>query len=833
MKSKMYSKTITAAFLLLSFCWNLNTALAQELPVNMAPSIAKPAGKPAPREPVCELGKDAVTLSNATLRCMFSTANKRLTLHSLYNEFTTCEMLLQPGLSAIFVVEANGKRLLGSRDFDLNSISHGDNGFEAILGNPEFGIQVILRASIDTEGLRLSSKFENSGAKALDFKVAFPCIGGLKLSDKIDDDYYYFPWGGGVFSSRPTNMRLCYGDNQALWQVMDVFSPAKGGGVYLRGDDDKGFHKTMSLRKFMPGQPEQVADQYMRNTTKAEYLWKTSALDQLEGTSLAIEYFRRTRQPGQSYQPPPAVLAAHAGNWKAAMTAYSNWAHKVWTWRPYPSKLKNVWNIGITGWPNAPLFVSGKYRDDFLSPPMDAAELFGWWEWNTVGPGGRPLDKLPPVKLNAYGPYIINDPVSGEKRFLGSTTDYVHYNDRFGGLDTFRAAVASNKRPGKLLTLYTDPFRLDEFNNETGRKFGRKWDFVDHTGKSVIDGDAVKPCFYLPEVQDWLVATVQRVLRETDADGIRLDEVGYASGACFAPGHQHVAFEEPGLSEWNKAMADCVRRVRAAMNDVKPTAVLMSEFPGYDCLFASLDGCLSYDLSMMDTGGGAESVRVLEVNLQRFYFPECKVFEINHQGCDSEHKKKFWNGVASFAFFLPTPFYNIYKDNEDVYASRDCEPLVPTLAPRVYANRFSAGDKTLFHLFNASGRDYTGPVLEIAKPTGRHAFDLLNSRELAISEDAPRVNLSVKNNGVACIAILPSLLKATRTGDLVRVSVRDAPNARKLSICGADGGCLMLDDIKTGENQFDLSVLRKPNTPEPVAVKLLDVHGLLLDIVAI
>ncbi len=196
MKSKMYSKTITAAFLLLSFCWNLNTAPAQELPVNMAPSMAKPAGKPVPREPVCELGKDAVTLSNATLRCMFSTANKRLTLRSLYNEFTTCEMLLQPGLSAIFVVEANGKRLLGSRDFDLKSISHGNNGFEAILDNSEFGMQVILRTSIDTEGLRLSSKFENCGVKALDFKVAFPCIGGLKLSDKIDDDYYYFPGAG-------------------------------------------------------------------------------------------------------------------------------------------------------------------------------------------------------------------------------------------------------------------------------------------------------------------------------------------------------------------------------------------------------------------------------------------------------------------------------------------------------------------------------------------------------------------------------------------------------------------------------------------------------------
>jgi len=219
-KEVIVSTTRTVALLLLGLGWNLDTALARELPVDMAPSMAEPAGKPVSREPLCELGQDTITLSSPTLRCLFSTGDGRLTLRSLHNEFTTGDMLLQPGLPALFVVEANGKRFLGSRDFDLKSISQGDHGFKALLGNPELGMQVMLQASIDTEGLRLSAKFTNGGAKALDFKVAFPCINGLKLSDKTEDDYYYFPWGGGVFSSRPTHMRLGYGDSQALWQVM-------------------------------------------------------------------------------------------------------------------------------------------------------------------------------------------------------------------------------------------------------------------------------------------------------------------------------------------------------------------------------------------------------------------------------------------------------------------------------------------------------------------------------------------------------------------------------------------------------------------------------------
>jgi hypothetical protein len=96
---------------------------------------------------------------------------------------------------------------------------------------------------------------------------------------------------------------------------------------------------------------------------------------------------------------------------------------------------------------------------------------------------------------------------------------------------------------------------------------------------------------------------MKRVLKETGADGIRLDCVGYQLGDCFAPDHKHVPYEEPGLSEWNKAMAETVRRVRKAMDEVNPSAVLMTEHPGYDYLFAALDGGLSYDLSIMDTWG--------------------------------------------------------------------------------------------------------------------------------------------------------------------------------------------------------------------------------------
>jgi hypothetical protein len=828
---------VAAALLWLGLYPSLGTAQAQAqaLAVDLAPLLSEPAGQAAPRAPRCERDADTITLANATLRCRFTTADRRLALRSLYNEFTAREMLLQPGLPALFTVDAKGKRYAGSRDFDLQSLSPVDTGFTARLHNSELGLEVVLQATIDSEGLRLAATFANVGTQALDFRVAFPCLSGLRLSDQTQDDYYYFPWGGGVFSNRPTVMRLGYGDSQALWQVMDVFSPARGGGVYLRVDDAEGFNKTMSLRKVTPGQPEQVADQYMRNTTRPEYLWSSSSLASAEGTGLAVEYLRRTRQPGQSYTPPPAVLAAHAGNWKAAMSAYSAWAHRVWRWRPYPSRLKPVANLGIGGWPDAPLFANGKYRDDFLKPRMDAVELCSWWEWSKLGPGGVPFAQLSPATAKEIAPYLVADPVSGETLYMGTSTDYAAYNDRFGGLAAFRQAIAANRRPDKLITLYTDPFRLDAFNNETGRRFGRKWNFVDVSGKATLNGGASNPCYYLPEAQDWLVATIRRVLTETGADGIRLDEVGHPYGACFAPDHTHVAYQEPGLNEWNKAVADTVRRVRAGMDDVNPAAVLMVEHPGYDYLLAAVDGSISYDLSLMDTWGNPtpESVRGLEVNLQRFYFPECKVFELCLYGRDPEQKRRFWNGVGSFNLLLPTPYHNLYRDNADVYASRDCEALVPTLAPRVYANRFTAGPKTFFHLYNATGKDFSGPVLTAVTPAGSHLFDMLGGQELAAVGTPPTLALSLKPDDVACVALLPALLNVTREGDLLRVSAKVTPAAQRLAVCGLDGGPLLFQDLVDGENRIDLRRVPTVAAPPPAVLKLLDASGQLLDLAAI
>ena len=306
-----------------------------------------------------------------------------------------------------------------------------------------------------------------------------------------------------------------------------MFSPTKGRGVYLRGDNDKGFYKTMSLRKFTPGQPEQVADKYGRT----EYQWKTSALEQQKGTSLAIEYQRRTRQPGQSYEPPPAVLAAHAGNWKAPISTIRTGPIRFGAGVPIRpnSRWSPIWVLEAGRTLRFPSTGSTAILPETQNGRCRTMLLVGLVE---LGPGGVPFDKLPPEALKEIEPYLVKDPVTGKKMFMGCGSDYSGYNDRLGGIDAFRKALVSNARKDKLITLYLDPFRLgDEFSNKTAKEFGNKWNFVDN-GKQTRRGNTMNPCYYLPEVQDWLVSTIKRVMKETGADGIRLDEVGNQYGTA-------------------------------------------------------------------------------------------------------------------------------------------------------------------------------------------------------------------------------------------------------------------------------------------------------------
>lgn len=796
-------------------------------PIDMAPPVRR-ARPPERRPPQCRIAQGEVLLEGQGLRCRFE-AKEHLRLLSLFNRWTGCEMVRSPEAVALFLVEVEGSRYAGSADFRCRSLRRmGRSGFLAELALPDSPLLALLSVAMEEEGLRMGLKVVNGGQEPFSFKVAFPHLAGLTVSGRPQEDYYFFPWGGGIIADVPALIRRGYGDHEALYQVMDLFHPASGGGLYLRMDDPEGWHKILALRKGLPDRPAFMADG-SRVRTRDEFKWIPCSLGEVEGIGLAVEYLQRTRGPGEAFSPPSVILAAHGGDWHEAMERYSAWAHRVWKFRPFPSRLQSVHTMIPVGWDGDTLFRDGQYRTDFIKPNTDCVELMSWWEWSPLGPWRTPIEKVREVlgeaTYNRWKPYFVQDPVTGQLMWNNQPGDYKGYNERFGGLPAFRQAIQTYKRMGVLVTLYTDPFRLDD-HCETGQKYGRLWGVIGADGKYTNAYDVWNPCHDVAEVRQWVAETMRRVMMETGADGIRLDEYGHMGWACFSDLHRHT-FQEPGVSQWMKATAEATKMVRAAMDEVAPGSVLTTEHPGYDYLLQFIEGCITYDLTVQAT-----PLRPLECNLQRFYFPECKAYELDHRGVDPDCKKRFWNAVACFGRYWPQALETLLRENEDVYSSRDCYPLLwtPGNRPHVYINRFRGGGKVFYHIYNATGHTVEGTVVSVDFEEGHHILEMLRCEEpLSKPRRGGRlrdVHLYLPKEGIACVAVLRRRLTVRRQGDALLVSVSPFVLGGRLVVADAEGCPLLEETARREGNRFDLAALGAKVKPR--CVKLLH-RGLLVD----
>jgi len=788
--------------------------------INLTPAL-KIVTPPTPLKPACNIANGEITIAGGQLRAKFQKAGY-LRLISLYNQVTNTEMVRNPSACALFLVEVDGRRYSGSRDFKITSIKTSTNGFVAQLDLSAPALRGLLTVTTGNDGLRMGLSLINTGKQSTDFKLAFPHLASLAISPQVKDDYYFVPAGGGIIADTSASIRRGYGEYEALYQVMDLYSPALGGGLSIRADDKEGWHKVLALRKHIPGAFDSNQED-LTMLVKPEYKWQPAALDIVDGTAFTYEYLRRTRKPGTSFTPAAAVITAHAGDWHTAMADYAKWAHSVWKFRPYPSRLKSVRNMMATGWATDYLFKDGKYRTDFMQPNTDCIELMSWWDWSPLGPFGTPFDQLEkvlsPAKIKEWEPYFVTDPVTGKKMWNNQPGDYLGYNARFGGLPAFQAAVKTYKSMGALTTLYTDFFRMD-FTSKIGLTHGKEWCVINKDDKLSTEYDVYNPCHDLPEVREWVAKTVGRVMRETGADGIRLDEYGHRGWACYNPDHKHT-FAEFGITQWNKAVAETIKMVHREMDKVRPGLVLTTEFPTYDYMMQYLDGCITYDLT-----AHKYPIRPLECNLQRFYFPECKAYELDHLNVDVESHKKFWNAVESFGRYYPDGMYTILNENENVYQGRDNYALLPTLQPYLYCNRFRGKGKTIYHLYNAMGHTFEGQALQLdVSMRDKHVIDLLTCQELPVNNG--KVSLYLERSDVACTAVLPRTIMAKRSGNTLDVTLKSPGKLTELVISNVSGKQLLKQKAKAGAQFLNLTGLMKP-----ACAKLLS-HGQLVDAVQI
>ncbi len=724
--------------------------------VDMRPEISPQRGSRRKVTPVCCVDGDLATLDNGGLKAVFQ-LRPTLTLQELHLAELDRNILVRPQKTHLFRIQV-GDKAYGCHDATVISVEPAEQGFTSTLLLEEPKLQVTFTARIDADELRLAMEVTNTGPAPAQFHLAFPHLAGLELSDNPADDYYLFPWGGGVIADVNTTLRTAYGENTSWWQMIDVFSPPRGGGLYLRSDDPAGLFKCPALRKGLSVHGDYALDETGRGHLAPEMMWHT-ALEPDPGLGLTFDFLRRTRAPGESFSPPDGCLGSHAGDWRAAMRAYADWSHRTWPPRPYPSKLTDRWHITAPGWGQSPLFKDGAYRTDYLIPRHDVAEMMSWWTWSELGPWGTPMDRLKEelgeALYNRYKAYWVREPVTGKLMYPINRGDYDGYMPQWGGLPALRKHIERVRQAGILPMFYTDPI-LACANSKLGGRYGPTYGIINplwrdtyNTGKTppgyVGSYGSYNMCLDTEWYSVWLAQEIARVCRETGIDGLRLDEFGHRGYVCQSDKHEHV-FAESGHNAWLQALSKSVRQIHAAMDEVRPGLVLTTEFPGHDQMAAALEGAIVYDVRRVSP------VRPTPVNLFRFYFPHCKVFEIDRPARPEGRDWMLFSAVGAFSAFYPDAQHALLKEHTDVFERLDNEPLVPTLVERVYANRFGPADNRIFTIHNATGHTVDQPILA-ADPTS-HFVDLLTGQTLVPVDHAGQraIRLKLKRNETAVIA---------------------------------------------------------------------------------
>jgi hypothetical protein len=289
--------------------------------------------------------------------------------------------------------------------------------------------------------------------------------------------------------------------------------------------------------------------------------------------------------PGASRTYPTARMIVHRGNWRVVARRYGEWFRSAVKTRTPPPWLRNV-DLYVGSW------------------IPDAASVA---KAQATGEGFRSFAQLPDLFLNdmydlkEFAQY--NDGVRAHPDTYGAyMADGVYeFRRDLGGAVAAREGVERLHRIGRRVMFYIAGNSILKDSPVLAGSRLEDWLLMDRPGHGYDIGypNGISVCPGYAPWQDHLARTARRILAETGADGIRLDELG-SFVPCFNPAHHH---RSPLDS--NQWMRELVRKVRAAMDEVNPNAILCTEGP-IDYLHESCDGALQ----MFQPGRDIDAMRV-------------------------------------------------------------------------------------------------------------------------------------------------------------------------------------------------------------------------------
>ncbi|MBI4245134.1 MAG: hypothetical protein HY606_13670, partial [Planctomycetes bacterium] len=355
----------------------------------------------------------SIIIENRHYLCEISSV-KGLQWSKMFNKAAESDYLLSDDTSSLFQIFV--KRIcLYSTDFTVTEIKLSEQGndksVKVFLTCASKSIDAVLTITSDNSPqILFSLSIKNQSNDTIKLQPIFPVLARVAIDKNLENTHYFYPWRSGIVGSIDCEHTEEYG-NCAWMQVISLFNPFSGTGLYVYPKDKTGGFKGLMLKKSSP-----TSETVIRQAEIVLLLEmpKRGVFDFEEGTGLAYYYPEREIQPGREYILPETVISIYRGDWKEALRDYSAWAHTWYKHVDTPQWFKNCFNY-IIGQPH--IFYSEKEKKYITSENLKGSEhILQWSFWDDY-------EERPNLNYSQFARYRPGD---------------FNYHQKRGGLKVFK-----------------------------------------------------------------------------------------------------------------------------------------------------------------------------------------------------------------------------------------------------------------------------------------------------------------------------------------------------------------------------------------------------------
>lgn len=752
------------------------------LGVNIPPKTMPFKGKIEQAKPTVILEGTILKLENPHFIMSFQTA-PALRLVNLYSKYTMTECL--NGSSRVFLFWLDGQQY-GQDDFTVVDVSVKDDAGTAkttiVLASSKLNISVNLDISInDTPQAEFNLSFTDTGGSDRQLRVLFPCFENLQIGDRAEDNYYFFPFKGGICSNKPYNLVSGYSVHTGSLQLLSLYNPSLGGGIYTCIEDSSGRAKTLLLHKKDIDGNEVLGDYKQFAGTFPELNFDyTDVYPTNRGTVMGCYSYPYKFESKGRVSLPTTILGVHGGDFTYALQSYGKWAH---TWFRH--------DIGTPQW----------FKDTYYNPCVhDIRGNTGWEQGflrdNKIAMSqiARPYEDILQV---AFCWDRTKDDHLGDKRdyswYRNAGTGDYNYEEEWGGAAGWKDEIEKTHKVGPRVVLYGATQWAVWFYSDVYAQHS-DWAVHDKLGKEVHDywwdlndnKDRLRMvdfCGQVEEWQDYCAQTNYRIIKETGADGVFTDVMNQIQ-FCYNSKHKHE--EYPGVAA-EKLLKKNVAAVRSANTE----AVVEIEDFCSDYLLQWVDGCWMKTFYQDLPPVVEDTFDLYSVSFVRFMFPEVKWKDFGPRWIHGA-RRAFFNGMGynlsevenknddenakkitkeqRVDYLIAT--CQLMKETSDVFSSTDVRCLVPTLQEKVYANYFGANDKKFYTLYNKNDSKIDGKVLKLASDSNKHWVELLYDEPVVYDSVSQTVSASIRPWDVICLAQFCDIIDIQQSDKTIDVRLK-------------------------------------------------------------